>query len=86
MARPSKYVEHRDRILALIHSAAARHSLPPTVRTLAEELGVGVATVHSYLGKLAEEGLVRWQPKSHRSLQLTQLGFQLLQSQAVPQP
>lgn len=76
MARPSQYTQHRDDVLALIDAAAARHTSPPTVRALAEELGVGVATMHSYLGKMAEEGLVEWQPRSHRSIRLTLLGSQ----------
>jgi DNA-binding transcriptional regulator YhcF (GntR family) len=83
MARPSKFEEHRDVVLVFIHNAASRHSRPPTVRTLAEVVGVGVATMHSYLGKLAEEGLVEWQPRSHRSVRCTQAGIQHVSSRAV---
>jgi len=74
MARVSKYADTKDEVLALIGEASARHSKPPTVRDLAEETGVGVATMHSYLQKLAKEGLVEWTPGRHRSLRLTDSG------------
>ena len=72
MARASKYEQHKDQVLDLIDRAAREHSRPPAVRTLADNVGVGVATMHSYLERLAEEGLVVWQPKHHRSLRCTQ--------------
>lgn len=86
MPRVSKYEEHRDQVLTLILDAVMLHSRPPTVRTLAAELQVGVGTMHSYLGKLAEEGLVEWQPKSHRSIHLTQRALQRLSPPAPSQP
>lgn len=78
MGRISRYEDHRATILALVAENVAAHSRPPTVRTLAETCGVGVATAHSYLGQLAEEGMVEWAPKSHRSLRLTPLATQQL--------
>ena len=84
MARASKYEGKRDEVLALIGGAALRHSKPPTVRLLAEEAGVGVATMHSYLTKLAQEGLVEWRPGKHRSLALTPQGSQRLSSPGAP--
>lgn len=82
MARPSKYPEHRDRILTLVNNAAARHSRPPSMRTIAQDLGVGVATVHSYLARLASEGLIETPANRHRAVVLTQQGFQHLQRPA----
>lgn len=78
MARASKYEEKKHQILALIQDASTRHSRPPTVRLLAEEAGVGVATMHSYLAKLGAEGMVEWRPRHHRSLRLTPRGSQEL--------
>lgn len=75
MARASRYEDKRDEILGLINAAAAQHSKPPTVRDLAERLDVGVATVHSYLTKLAEEGMIEWRAGKHRSLRLTPQAF-----------
>jgi DNA-binding IclR family transcriptional regulator len=80
MARASKYEASKVEVLGLIREAHARHSKPPTVRDLAAQSGVGVATMHSYLQKLAEEGLVDWDRNRHRSLRLTREGIQQLSS------
>lgn len=83
MARASKYQGKRDEIILQLGQAAARHSKPPTVRVLADELGVGVATMHDYLKKLGSEGVVEWTPGRHRSLKLTPAGLQELSSLAA---
>lgn len=70
MARVSKYGEHKDQLLELIAKAAEAHAKPPSVRQLAAEVGVGVATLHSYLERLSDEGMVEWRPGKHRSLKL----------------
>lgn len=75
MARTSRYARTRDEILESLRKAEAAHSQPPTVRDLAEANSVGVATMHSYLQKLAEEGMVEWRQGRHRSLRLTQLAI-----------
>lgn len=72
MGRASKYEQHRSAILDALAQAESSHARPPTVRTLADSCGVGVATMHSYLTRLSEEGVVEWQAKSHRSLRLRQ--------------
>jgi DNA-binding IclR family transcriptional regulator len=84
MARVSHYEDKKLRVLAMIAEARGRHSKPPTVRTLAVETGVGVATMHAYLHRLAEEGMVEWSPRQHRSLNLTPQGFQQLSPSAMP--
>ena len=81
MPRRSRYAGHRLMILILLAHAQDRHSRPPTVRALADELGVAVATMHSYLHQLAEEGLVEWTPNAHRSLRLTPKASRLVSSQ-----
>lgn len=80
MARVSKYKDNSDEVLSLIAESAFRHGKAPTVRALADHAEVGVATMHSYLIKLAEEGMIEWQPKHHRSLRATPQGIQRLQS------
>jgi len=74
MARASLYAAHRDQVLRCIDTSVKSHARPPSVRELAEECGVGVATMHSYLQKLAEEGVVEWRQGRHRSLRLTPEG------------
>lgn len=78
MPRASKYEQHRDGVLARIQLELQRHGRPPSVRSLAEEMHVGVATMHSYLSKMAEEGLIEWRSKSHRTLRCTPKGIQAL--------
>lgn len=78
MARATNYQDDKEWVVKLIHDAQVAHSRPPTVRALATELGVGVATMHSYLRKMADEGLVDWKSGHHRSLRVTDRGMTLL--------
>lgn len=80
MARASNYEPLKESVLDALHVAYLRHSKPPTVRDLAETVQVGVATMHLYLKKLAEEGLVEWSEGRHRSLKITQAGLDLLRA------
>jgi len=82
MGRKSYYGEHRITVLEVIEGAVLRHAQPPSVRELADAVGVGVATMHAYLTALSEEGLVEWRATSRRSLRLTLTGSQALSSQA----
>lgn len=72
MVRASKFEDTREKILVVLNEAHAAHGKPPSVRDLADQFDVGVATMHSYLQKLAKEGMVEWRPGRHRSLHLTQ--------------
>lgn len=83
MARTSKYQDHRDGVLLTIHKASRSHGKAPTVRDLADRFDVGVATMHSYLQKLATEGVVEWRPGRHRSLTLTAQGSREVSELAV---
>lgn len=72
MARASRYEDSRDDLLALVERGSRGKS--PTVRDLADQCEVGVATMHSYLTRLSEEGLITWRPGKHRSLRVTEAG------------
>ena len=80
MARASQFEQNRHTVLRSLHDRWMKHSKPPAVRELATQANVSVSTMHSYLGRLAEEGLVEWRPKSHRSLALTPQGIEYVQS------
>jgi Mn-dependent DtxR family transcriptional regulator len=87
MARASNYAQNRTAIVEQLAEAETHHSLAPTVRDLATAMNVGVATVHSYLRRLAMEGMVEWTPNKHRSLRLTDTGRTLIaQEAAVARP
>ena len=88
MGRKSHYPQHRTEALRIIERSWATRVTAPTVRELAEEIGVGVATMHLYLGRMYEEGLIEWLPGSRRSktLRVSSLGRQLLSSLAPSLP
>lgn len=77
MARETRYDEVAPSILVTVRAAEDRHAPAPSVRDLATNHGVAVATMHSYLKKMAEEGLVEWRTGRHRSLRLTAAGRSL---------
>lgn len=76
MARASKYEDKKDELLGLVAKAQIAHGRPPSVRDLAEALDVGVATAHSYVAKLSDEGLVEWSSGRHRTLRCTGRGLE----------
>lgn len=78
MPRESRYDASRHKVLQVIQAKMLSHGQPPSVRELAEAADVGVATMHDYLVKLNEEGLIEWQRGRHRSLRCTPAGSRLL--------
>lgn len=74
MSRATRYEEVAPKVIEAVRAAEDRHSPAPSVRQLAEEANVAVATMHSYLTKLAEEGLIEWRTGRHRTLRLTAAG------------
>lgn len=83
MARSTKYQEHREGVLLMIHRASMAHGKSPTVRDLADHFEVGVATMHSYLRRLSDEGVIEWRPGRHRSLKFTPAGSREVSELAV---
>jgi DNA-binding IclR family transcriptional regulator len=71
MGRASLYEFKRDGILEVIRRLSAS-GRAPSLREVASVADVSVATLHSYLKRMADEGLVEWHSKSHRSLRLTE--------------
>lgn len=71
MGRQSLYDVRRDSIIMAIKRLSDRYGKPPTLREVSELCDVSVATLHTYMPQLAEEGLITWQPRSHRSVRLT---------------
>ena len=86
MARGSRFDSAKDEVLQTINGAVSRHAKAPTVRELADSFGVAPATMHSWLSKLAEEGLIVWAPGRHRSLKLTPQAVSQLSSQDGQSP
>lgn len=79
MARPSLYKLNRDGVLVAISRLSQRMGKPPTLRELSDVTGLPVSTLHSYVNRMHSEGLVTWQPRSHRSVRLTAEGQTLAQ-------
>lgn len=78
MARATEYGNQRLAVIEAIADRKVHHSRQPTVRELAGEFEVSVATMHSWLEKLRDEGMVEWTPGRHRSLRLTPQASPLL--------
>jgi DNA-binding MarR family transcriptional regulator len=80
VGRKSHYQEHRAEALHLIERSWQTKVTAPTVRDLAAQTHVGLATMHLYLGRMYEEGLIEWQPGSRRAktLKVSSSGRQLL--------
>lgn len=80
MARKSHYMANKLVILQSIHGLTLQRRTAPSVREVAEDTEISMATLHSYLQRLHQEGLVQWRPKRHRSLQLTKSGQNMVQA------
>lgn len=76
--RVSRFGEKRVEVLTQVVNAMRRHSKVPTVRELADRFDISPGTMHSWLTKLAEEGLIEWTPRTHRSLHCTPEGLALV--------
>jgi len=57
---PDKPMRSSTEVMAALLALMEKLDMPPTVAELQVELGVGsTATVHRYLAKLAQDGLIR---------------------------
>lgn len=83
MGRRSQYPVKRDEIVSAIAALTEERHRNPSVREIAERTGLSVATLHSYLQRLADDGLIEWRSKRHRSIRLTPDGQRLV-STSVP--
>ncbi|MEV6526866.1 winged helix-turn-helix transcriptional regulator [Longispora sp. NPDC051575] len=66
-----------DERVAVLHAVAqhtARRGYPPSLRDLAEAVGLGVTTTSYHVGRLAAGGYVEHTPRLPRTLRLTQAG------------
>lgn len=70
MARQSLYEYKRDGILEAIQSLTSARGRAPSLREIADVADVSVATLHSYLRRMQEEGVVTWESRHHRSLKV----------------
>jgi hypothetical protein len=90
MGRQSQYKTKRDDVLAAIKKLTAEQGRSPSLREVSGETGVSIATLHSYMAKLKEEGAIEWQEKSHRSIRIKTAApptpFSPFPQQPVPLP
>lgn len=78
MGRRSLYDIRKDSVLVAVKRLSDSKGSPPSLRDVAEVTGISVSTLHNYLPKMADEGLVTWQPRSHRTIRLTQEGLKIV--------
>ena len=84
MARASQFEANRAEVLGSIADPA--HGKPPSVRDLAQRVNVSPSTMHTYLTKLSDEGLIEWKQGRHRTLQATPEGHRQLAQSHQPSP
>lgn len=70
MPRHSLYLFKRDGILEVIETLTNASGKAPSIREIAEVADVSIATLHLYLTKMKEEGLISWTERHHRSLRV----------------
>lgn len=83
MVRATQYGDQKLAVLDEINERVRRHSAIPTIRELAERFGISPATMHSWLTRLAGEGLVEWTRGRHRSLRCTVAGLRLIEAETA---
>lgn len=71
MPRQSLYMYKRDGILDAISTLSAATGKAPSIREIAEVSDVSIATLHSYLTKMKDEGVITWTERHHRSLKVS---------------
>lgn len=62
--------ERQKEVCGAIEAAARDLGYPPTLRELAERLGITVAGVHHHMLRLRELGAVTWDPHAARTLRV----------------
>lgn len=71
MPRQSLYPFKRDGILDAVSALTAAKGKAPSIREIAEVADVSLATLHSYLERMRDEGVITWTERHHRSLKVT---------------
>lgn len=75
MPRQSLYMYKRDGILDAIETLTAATGKAPSIREIAQVADVSIATLHSYLTKMKDEGVISWTERHHRSLKVIPVGI-----------
>lgn len=75
MPKPSGINEKRDQIIRFISEQINEKGYPPSVREIAKAVNVrSSSTIHTYLSKLKEEGLLQKDGANSRAIRLTASG------------
>ena len=59
-----------DQIVDTIRSYVTEHGYPPSYAEIADDLGVAVGTVHKYVGRLVDAGVLARDPVRARTLRI----------------
>lgn len=61
---------NRGAIIQILQILDEKRIPPPSVKEIAEKVGVTEPTIRYHLKNMANDGLVTWEPRKHRSLRL----------------
>lgn len=71
MPTPRSYRE--EEVMEFIEAFYDRHVLMPTVREIADHLGLASPNAaYKYLRRLREDGRLAWEPRKHRALRVVE--------------
>ncbi|ABK44585.1 SOS-response transcriptional repressor, LexA [Magnetococcus marinus MC-1] len=62
----------QERIMQVIRNAIDRDGLPPTVKEIAEALGMKTPSAHEQVQKLVKKGFIRRTPRKARSIEIVE--------------
>lgn len=71
LSRTERTMKREEEIINIIKAYYQKHNYSPTVREIAKKASVSsTSTVLRYLNKLQEKGLIEWQHKMPRTIQI----------------
>ncbi len=83
--RASRYSEKEQAIYDYITETIEREGYSPTVRDIQNALGIkSTSTVHAYLTRLAEKGMIRKDPGKSRTINTGKIGSEATHTVRVP--
>ena len=66
-------IERRSELIDAIRNLTMENGHAPTVREIADELGISLVVTHGYLSRARKKSLVTWTPHKSRTIRLMEV-------------